>query len=166
MAEENRTVRLKRFERISLRVPGYCGQRRCEDGRGPRPPLPGGRQDRCREGGHIRRRCRRGGCLRPSGSEGLAPDAALHLLTGAGGEGMPARHHFVEDHAQRPDIVGFLGRAADASTRARRRGASESKAAFANAQGGIFRDHLTEPIHSDRTLFEIGTHLAHRDFLR
>ena len=25
---------------------------------------------------------------------------------------MPARHHFVEDHAQRPGIVGFLGRAA------------------------------------------------------
>ena len=37
---------------------------------------------------------------------------APHLLKGATGEGMLARHHFVEDHAQRPDIVGSLGRAA------------------------------------------------------
>ena len=39
-------------------------------------------------------------------------DAALHLLEGAAAEGVPARHHFVEDHPQRPDIVGFPGRAA------------------------------------------------------
>ena len=49
---------------------------------------------------------------RPAGREALAPDAVLHLRQGAAGEGLPARHHFVEDHAQRPDIVGGLGRAA------------------------------------------------------
>ena len=100
------------LEKIGLGVPGDGGQRRGEGGRGPRPPRPGGRQDRRREGGHGRRRCRRGGCVRVVGNEALAPDAVPHLLEVAAGEGMPARHHFVEDHAQRPDIVGFLGRAA------------------------------------------------------
>ena len=100
---------LKKFR---LRVPGDLGERGGEGGRGPRPPRPGGRQDRRREGGHGRRRWRRGGCVRPAGSEALSPDAAPHRLEGAAGEGVTARHHFVEDHRQRPDIVGFLGPAA------------------------------------------------------
>ena len=37
-----------------------------------------------------------------------AADAVPHLLEAAAGEGMLARHHFVEDDRQRPDIVGFL----------------------------------------------------------
>ena len=41
-----------------------------------------------------------------------AADAVPHLLEAAAGEGMLARHHFVEDDAQRPDIVGFPGRGA------------------------------------------------------
>ena len=87
---------------MTLGVPGDCGQRRGERGCCSRPPRPGGRQDRRREGG----------CGSPAGSEALAPDAALHLIEGAAAEGMPAQHHFVEDHRQRPDIVGFPGRAA------------------------------------------------------
>ena len=90
---------------IWLGVPRNPGQRFGEGGRGPRPPRPGGRQDRRREGGHGRRRCR------PAASEALAPDAVPHLLEAATSEGMPARHHFVEDHGQRPDIIGFLDRA-------------------------------------------------------
>ena len=83
---------MKRIGKLGLGIPGDCGQRRGEGGRGPRPPRPGGCQDRHRDVG--------------------AADAALHLLQVAAGEGMPARHHFVEYDAQRPDIVGFLGRAA------------------------------------------------------
>ena len=77
----------KNLKNLGLGVPGDGGQRRGEGGRGPRPPRPGGRQDRHREGGHGRRRRRRGGSGRPAGNEALAPDAVPHLLEVAAGEG-------------------------------------------------------------------------------
>ena len=77
------------MKKVRLRGPEDLGQRGGEGGRGARPLRAGGRQDRRREGGHGRRRWRRGGGGRPAGREALALDAALHLLQGAAGEGLP-----------------------------------------------------------------------------
>ena len=76
-----------------------------------RPRRSGGCQQGCCEPDHGGSGLRRYGGP-DDATEALAPDPVHHLVDASGGERMPAGHHFVQDDAQGPDIVGFVGEAA------------------------------------------------------